>query len=83
MPGLISQGITKVVEKAMKDMLEKIWPMVKYLIDRSIMIPVLAIGAIGAGVKYEYVTGDNGMWGVVIIAALVLISRIFNRKGPQ
>lgn len=67
----------------MSNVQEKIWPMVKYLADRAVLIPVLAIGAIGAGVKYDYVTGDNGMWGVVIIAVSVLISRIFNRKGSR
>lgn len=64
----------------MKDIIDKLWPMIKYLIDRSILIPVLAMGGIVAGVYYKYIDGDIGMYGLIAIAALVLVSRIVNTK---
>ncbi len=67
----------------MKDVLTKLWPMIQYLIDRSLLIPVLAMVIIAAGVKYEYVGGDNGMYCIVGIAALVLISRIFSKETKR
>ncbi len=86
MAGLISQLFDKALEKAMKNVIEKVWPMIKYLIDRSVFVPVLALGGIAAGYKYEYLTGDVGVYGmvaIVFIMSLVQISKIFNRKGPQ
>ena len=84
MAGIVSQLFDKALEKVMKNAIEKIWPKVQYLIDRAILIPTLAIGAIVAGYKYEYLTGDVGVYGVVAIVfimSLVQISKIFNRKG--
>lgn len=80
--GWITKPISKaIVRNVMKDIIEKLWPMIKYLIDRAILIPVLAMGGIGAGVYFKYIDGDIGMYGLIAIAMLVLVSRIFKRKG--
>ena len=84
MAGIFSIGISKAVEKAMKDFFEKMWPVIKFLVERSVLIPLVAMGGIGYGVHLGYVTGDVAAWCIVAIAALVLISRIIGKKGePQ
>lgn len=81
---LIDATGTLLVESAMGPFFEKVWPVVKYLIERSVLIPLAAMGGIGYGVHLGYVTGDVGAWCIVAIAALVLISRIIKKKGePQ
>ena len=85
MAGILSQAkkatVNFLVESAMGPFLDKLWPVVKYLIERSILIPLAAMGGIGYGVHLGYVTGDVGAWCIVAIAALVLISRIIKKKG--
>lgn len=82
--GWITKPISNaIVRNVMAGTLEKIMPLVKYLAERAILIPAMAIGAIVAGYKFDYLTGDGGMYGIVGIAVAVAISRIFNTKGSN
>ena len=83
MAGALSQGWDALVKKGLKVFIEQIWPIVKYLVDRSIFITIVGMAAIAAGVWYKLVSGDTGAWCIVIIVGLVLASRILGKKKGE
>ena len=80
MAGILSQVKeatgTFLVESAMGPLFEKLWPVIKYLVDRSVLIPLVAVVGIGYGVHLGYLTGAEAVWPVAIIAGIVMIARL-------
>lgn len=83
MAGFLSQAkkvtVNFLVESAMGPFLKELWPIIKYLVDRSVLIPLAAMGGIGYGVHLGYLTGPEAVWPIAIIAGVVIIARIITK----
>ena len=70
MAGLLSHIATKVLEKIMKSLIEKFWPMVKYLVDNKVLVPFLVVAGTAAGYYADKFIGNT--MAIVCVAACVL-----------
>lgn len=83
MAGLFSQGWDALIKKGMKVFIETIWPIMKYLIDQSVLIPLAGMAGIAYGVHLGYLTGPEAVWPFTVIACVAVIVRFLSRYTKQ